>query len=56
MEGCAQKDVAGDWTILLASRTRTIGMCSFDARSEGQSSHPLVSEQVAHEWEGAGKK
>jgi len=25
---------------------------SLDARSEGQSSHPLGSEQFAHEWEG----
>jgi hypothetical protein len=24
---------------------------SLDARSEGQSSHPLVSEPFAHEWE-----
>jgi len=25
---------------------------SLDARSEGQFSHPLVSEPFAHEWEG----
>ena len=28
-------------TVLLARRTRTIGMCSFDARSEGQSGDSL---------------
>ena len=28
---------------------------SLDARSEGQSIHPLVSEQFAHEWEEANK-
>jgi hypothetical protein len=27
---------------LLARRTRTIGMCSFDARSEAQPSHPTI--------------
>jgi hypothetical protein len=51
VEGGAEEDdddVAGDWTILLARRTRTIRMCSFDARSEGQSSHPLVLEHFTH--------
>ena len=52
MEGRAQKDVAGDWTILLARRAPTIKLWSLDARSEGQSGHPLVSEPFAHEWEG----
>jgi hypothetical protein len=28
---------------------------SLDARSEGQSSHPLVSEPFAHEWREADK-
>ena len=31
--------VGGSQTILLARRGRTIGMCSLDARSEGQSGH-----------------
>jgi hypothetical protein len=51
VEGRAQKNVAGDWTILLARRAPTIKLWSLDARSEGQSSHPLVSEQFAYEWE-----
>ena len=52
MEGCAEKAVAGDWTILLARRAPTIKLWSLDARSEGQSSHPLVSGHFAHEREG----
>jgi hypothetical protein len=51
VERGAQKDVAGDWTILRARRALTIKLWSLDARSEGQSSHPLVSEPFAHEWE-----
>ena len=40
----AQRAVAEGWegsgqTILLARRGRTIGMCSLDVRSEGQSGH-----------------
>jgi len=53
MERGAQKNVAGDWTILRARRAPTIKLWSLDARSEGQSSHPLVSEPFAHEWEGS---
>ena len=52
MERGAEEDVAGDWTIFLARRAPTIKLWSLDARSEGQSSHPLVPEQFAHEWEG----
>ena len=52
MERGAQKNVAGNWTILRARRAPTIKLWSLDARSEGQSSHPLVSEPFAHEWEG----
>jgi hypothetical protein len=52
VEGRAQKDVAGDWTILRARRAPTIKLWSLNARSEGQSSHPLGSEPFAHEWEG----
>ena len=52
MERGAEKDVAGNWTILLARRAPTIKLWSLDARSEGQSGHPLVPEQFAHEWEG----
>ena len=51
MEGCAEKDVAGGWTILLARRGPTMERWSLDARSEGQSSHPLVLEPFAHGWE-----
>jgi len=38
----SEKDYEGSrQTILLARGTRTIGMCSFDARSEGQSGNSL---------------
>jgi hypothetical protein len=53
VEGRAEEDVAGNWIILLARRTRTIKMCSFDARSEGQSSHPL--DEMSSSLGGGGK-
>ena len=42
---------------LLARRTRTIGMCSFDARSEAQPSHPTMRKGYpSRDWGGTGKK
>ena len=42
---------------LLARRTRTIRMCSFDARSEAQPSHPTMGKRYAFcDWRGAWKK
>ena len=40
----AEKGIGCGQTVLLARRTRTIGMCSFDARSEGQHGHSLARE------------
>jgi hypothetical protein len=42
-----QKDYEGSrQTILLARRTRTMKLCSFDARSEGQSGDSLERESA----------
>jgi outer membrane lipoprotein SlyB len=42
---------------LRARRTRTIGMCSFDARSEAQPSHPTMRKGYpSRDWGGAWKK
>jgi len=39
------KEIGISQAVLLARRTRTIRMCSFDARSEGQPSRSLSSER-----------
>src|SRR5207237_10347066 len=44
------EEVGSGQTVLLARRTRTIRMCSFDARSEGQSGHSLPRERCTEHF------
>ena len=47
-----QKGRGNSQTILLARRGRTIGMCSLDARSEGQSGCPPPLKRNERAWKG----